>query len=398
MAGVLLSPPISANEIIFRPQKEESSKETSGDEDEHEAENNSIQPKDFFWDQFLTYLATAIALLTLLDITRQFFHGAGGPLCSVPSNLLGNNGDATARDQVAYVNTYCLQSLSLSEYYPVFILLQGILLVAPHYLWSALFGGQFDFFFELVRQLDRLRDSDTGEYRPRNFEIVKKLEKEFPKRKWNQFGIFQLYMIKLTLQLIVALGSLLLNPSLFPQQSFAFSFECPSNLNTDYMASSGSNPNLNTTYVLPPGWSLPSSVQCVYPSFRIFSKVQIANYVLLILAVVIAGCGLFWCFKRHTNALGYKEIALFAFTSCLRPDDYVYEHFVKQPFSPRIKNDLDFLLTRLFRADSGHGQVFKDLQVYKELKRLVGMDHELLHAYHDAIKDENKKRSITKGR
>ena len=119
---------------------------------------------------------------------------------------------------------------------------------------------------------------------------------------------------------------------------------------------------------------------------------------LLILAVVIAGCGLFWCFKRHTNALGYKEIALFAFTSCLRPDDYVYEHFVKQPFSPRINNDLDFLLTRLFRADSGHGQVFKDLQVYKELKRLVGMDHELLHAYHDAIKDENKKRSITKGR
>ena len=398
MAGALLSPPISANEIIFRPQKEESSKETSGDEDEHEAENNSIQPKDFFWDQFLTYLATAIALLTLLDITRQFFHGAGGPLCSVPSNLLGNNGDATARDQVAYVNTYCLQSLSLSEYYPVFILLQGILLVAPHYLWSALFGGQFDFFFELVRQLDRLRDSNTGEYRPRNFEIVKKLEKEFPKRKWYQFGIFQLYMIKLTLQLIIALGSLLLNPTLFPQQSFAFSFECPSNFNTDYVASSGNNSNLNTTYVLPPGWSLPSSVQCVYPSFRIFSKIQIANYVLLILAVVIAGCGLFWCFKRHTNALGYKEIALFAFTSCLRPDDYVYEHFVKQPFSPRIKNDLDFLLTRLFRADSGHGQVFKDLQVYKELKRLVGMDHELLHAYHDAIKDENKKRSITKGR
>ena len=78
MAGALLSPPISANEIIFRPQKEESSKETSGDEDEHEAENNSIQPKDFFWDQFLTYLATAIALLTLLDITRQFFPRSWG--------------------------------------------------------------------------------------------------------------------------------------------------------------------------------------------------------------------------------------------------------------------------------------------------------------------------------
>ena len=33
------------------------------------------------------------------------------------------------------------------------------------------------------------------------------------------------------------------------------------------------------------------------------------------------------------------------------------------PFDPRIKNDLDFLIMHLFRADSGHGKVFKDIQV-----------------------------------
>lgn len=372
--------PISTSELIFGSQKEE--EEKPGDNGGiDEAENkNVIQPKEFFWDQFLKYLATAIALLTLLDFTLQFFRGAGGLLCYIPSDLL-NNSDPT-RDQVAFINTFCLLSLSWSEYFPVFIILQGILLVAPHYLWSALFGGQFDFFFDLVRQLDRLRDSNTGEYRPKNFDVVKKLEKEFPKA-WKQLGIFQLYILKLLLQLIVALSSLILNPVLFPQSNFNFNFECPKDFD-------------NAT--APMGWLLPSSVQCVYPSFRVFSRIQIANYLLLILAVIIAVCGLFWCFKRHTNALGYKEIALFAFTSCLRPDEYVFKPFINSPFSPRIGNDLDFLLTRLFRADSGHGQVFKDLQIHKELKRLVGIDHELLHAYHDAIKDEKKKRALNKSK
>ena len=376
--GALKAFPISTSELIFGSQKEVKEK-PDDDGGIDEADNkNAIQPKEFFWDQFLKYLATAIALLTLLDFSLQFFRGAGGLLCYIPSDLL-NNSDPT-RDQAAFVNTFCLLSLSWSEYFPVFIILQGILLIAPHYLWSALFSGQFDFFYDLVRQLDRLRDSDTGEYRPKNFDVVRKLEKEFLKT-WKQFGIFQLYVLKLVLQLIVAFSSLVLNLVIFPQSNFEFIFECPK----DFDNSS-----------VPQGWSLPSSIQCVYASFRVFSRIQIANYLLLVLAVIIVGCGLFWCFKRHMNALGYKEIALFAFASCLRPDEYIFKAFLKSPFSPRIGNDLDFLLTRLFRADSGHGQVFKDLQIHKELKRLVGIDHELLHAYHDAIKDVKKKNALSK--
>ena len=56
-------------------------------------------------------------------------------------------------------------------------------------------------------------------------------------------------------------------------------------------------------------------------------------------------------------------------------------------FTPRISCDLDFLVMRLFRADSGHGRVFKDIQVAKEIKSLVTQDHVLLHLYNDAIKD-----------
>jgi hypothetical protein len=146
-----------------------------------EESTGPIRQKEFFWDQFLVYVSTIIALLTVLDVTLQFFRG-GGLACQVPvtigeaetcgysrDNL--TTGDVTcgeieiSRDDVAYVNTFCQQSLSRAEYYPFFVLIQGLLLAAPQYLWASLFVGQFDFFFGLVQQLDRLRSRETGEYR-----------------------------------------------------------------------------------------------------------------------------------------------------------------------------------------------------------------------------------------
>ena len=69
------------------------------------------------------------------------------------------------------------------------------------------------------------------------------------------------------------------------------------------------------------------------------------------------------CAKRHVNVLGFKDAALFAFSSCLPPDEYVNEPFYKSPLLPGIRNDLDFLVMRLFCADSGYGRIFKDIQV-----------------------------------
>ena len=317
-----------------------------------------IEQKEFFWDQFLIYMATIIALLTVLDITLQLFRG-GGLVCRLPARLPlhsdknetvasdENETVAPSRDDVAYVNTFCQQSLSLAEYYPLFVLIQGLLLAAPQYLWASLFGGQFDFFFGLVRQLDRLRSSELGQYRPQNFEIVDKLEKHFV-RKWSFLSIFPLYIIKLFIQLLVICVSFLFNGAVFRRYVFAFGFKCPRDFDPD-------SP--------PDGWWLPFQVACTFSSFRLYGKLQIVNYLLLSLAFCTVIYALIWCFKRHTNALGYKDIALFAFSSCLRPEEYVHSKFWKSPLEPRIHNDLDFLLLRLFRADSGYGNVFKDIQV-----------------------------------
>ena len=309
-----------------------------------EGYGGEINQKEFFWDQFLIYMATIIALLTVLDVTLQFFRG-GGLSCrlppKVPSNPSGNETFEPTRDEAAFVNTFCQQSLSRAEYFPLFVLIQGLVLAAPHYLWAALYGGEFDFFFGLVQQLDRLRDSTTGQYRSQNFDIVDKLEKHFP-QKWKPLGIFSLYVIKLNIQLLVILSAIIINGTVFQTKYFAFSFTCPQDFD--------------------PESPLPYNVTCVFASFRLHQTIQIINYLLLFLGLLAAASALVWCFTRHSIALGFRDITLFAFSSCLRPEEYVHSSYLK----PRIHNDLDFLLLRLFQADSGYGKVFKDIQVIHE--------------------------------
>ena len=310
---------------------------------ETDAAGDKIEQKEFFWDQFLTYMATIIALLTVLDVTLQFFRG-GGLSCRVPPTERGNETIEPTRDEVSFVNTFCQQSLSRAEYFPLFVIIQGLLLAAPHYLWVSLFAGQIDFFFGLVRQLDRLRDNKTGQYRSENFEIVDKLEKHFP-QKWSVLSIFSLYVAKLAIQFVVVFISIIMNGALFRAEDFSFTFKCP----RDFDASSP-----------PEGWWLSFDVVCVFTSFRLHRTIQNFNYLLLSLAFVAVLYGLMWCVTRHAKVLGYRDIARFAFHSCLRPEDYVHSGF----FKPRIMNDLDFLMMRLFQADSGCGNVFKDIQVY----------------------------------
>ena len=79
----------------------------------------------------------------------------------------------------------------------MFILISALVLFAPQYLWNSYFSAHFDFFFDLIKKLDRLMDTNTGEYSPQNFERVKKLEERFSKSQ-----IFFFYKAKLVLQWI----------------------------------------------------------------------------------------------------------------------------------------------------------------------------------------------------
>ena len=325
-----------------------------------------IHQKDFFWDQLLLYLASILVALTVLDVSIEFLRG-GGVACYTPYD----DGNFT-RDRAYFVNTYCTNDLPPTELFPVFILAQALLLSAPHLLWKSLFQGYFDYFFNLAEQLDRLRDSSTGEYDPKNTDIVNKLESEFVT---NKNGMFRAYVTKMLLQCFVVFSVIPVSESIF--RSFDVSFLCP-------VLSEGSE--------FPSDWPLDVRVTCVYPAFKIAAVIRIVDYICAIVAISICLYGITWCFYQHTAELGVSEIAMFSFSSALLPQHFVFPHLFNSSdinfterlrclYKHRIRNDLDFLIMMLFRSDAGHGRVFKDIQVQKELKHLFDRDHELLHLF-----------------
>ena len=180
--------------------------------------------------------------------------------------------------------------------------------------------------------------------------------------------------MKLIAQLLMIVISLAVNISIFPEKDFASVFLCPRDFN-------GSTVD---------GWSFPVAVSCSYPSFRVLSRIQIVDYILLVLMSCSVVYGIFWSAKRHPSSLGYRQVAEFSFFSCLAPEEYISKPVWRAPICPRMTNDLDFLVMRLFRADSGHGRVFKDIQVFKEIKSQITNDHISLHLLKDAIEDQNK--------
>ena len=372
---------------------------------EKKKENVSIHPKEFFWDQFLKYIASATLALTVLNVSIEFLRG-GGVSCFPPSdNVAITAGDLEGktmyefgRGQTSYINNYCARSVPKTEYFPIYILVHGILLIVPHYVWSAIYNGDFDSFFSIVDKLDRLRDK-SGEYDSKNFERVTKLELEYNGRR-----IFISYIGKLILQLIISLVSLIFSAAFFVDCDFEFSFCCPDDNTCNTAEAEEQTCPMNITGKIPKGWPLFINIPCVYTSLRILNLVRYADFLLLGIAVLLVLFALGWCFVRHTEQLGHEAIARFCFHSCLnsdlhrfpspifwpvygclrKEDDetdkkkmkrkqklmkyfWLFTHYpqfhLTNLFSPRIQNDFDFLLLMLFRADTSHGQVFKDIQV-----------------------------------
>ena len=367
-----------------------------------------------------TQISLSLLLVTFFPLPFSsiilLFFPSGLSLFLILSYVANVAEDELDRDfslrQSDYLNSYCSESIPTSEYFPLFILVQGILLIAPHFIWGAIYKGDFDSFFAVTEKLDRLRDRKTGVYDPTNFDRVEKLELEFGSKRRR---IFLGYILKLVLQFAVCVASIAFGEIVFV--NFNFAFDCP----TDFSETN-----------IPNRWPLNTTIPCVYASLRVLSIVRYADYILAAIAMSLVLVGLGWCSIRHTKELGAVDVAQFVFQSCLTTKSYVFPqlHEVRMKihptdkcwlccfplallstrcrgciwcsvrfmlFTPRIHNDLDFLEMCLFRADSSHGRVFKEIQIDKELRKLHGQDHQLLHLFlnvqldMNALVDEEKK-------
>ena len=330
----------------------------------------SIEPKEFIWDQFLKYLSGVILSLSVLNFSVEFLRGIGGSgngvSCFLPSTV-GNDGSIYELNplQGRYVNDYCAcaRSVPLTEFFPIFVVINGALLVIPHYVWSSLFKADFDSFFAIVEKLDRLRDFDTGEFDQKNFDRVRKLEIEYG-GKGKQPWIFITYIVKLGIQLIITITLMIVSKPIF--NDFSVIFDCPQ--------------EFLPTIKIPSNTTVP----CVYVSLKLLGHIQIAMYIFNGVAILLILIGFVWCFMRHTKELGTRDVAKFVFTSCLTAELFSYPRLdsvvkYRQIFHPRIKKDLDFLLMRLYQADSSHGCDFRSIQIEKELSVLRGNDRMLIH-------------------
>ena len=328
-----------------------------------EGEEGKFLPREFFWDSVALYVVSAIIGLAAIDVVTEFIRGSSVS-CYAPSGV------AISEKQEEYINNFCSASLPMTEYFPAFILVHGILIAIPHYLWLNHYGGNFDFFFTQASKMDRTRDENTGEYSNNNRLIIQQLTQTFTTYKQN--WMFILYVVKLTCQWVISIAGFI--AAIFYFTDFDDVFFCPRN-----------NATVSTEF-----WPLDEQVRCVFTSLRLFSTIRIADLILLALVVLCFSWSLIWSASTHSTELGFEEVALFSFQSGISPEHHISKLLLPSwccrpcknclrklittiPWlgrGPRIHTNLDFLLLKLFRTDSGLGHIFREMLIHENIKHL----------------------------
>lgn len=339
-----------------------------------ESESGKLAPREFFWDSIVLFVLSAILGLTAIDVISEFVRGSGVE-CYVPGGL----GEDDADNNHDYINSYCSRDLPATEFFPAFIVVSGVLVAIPHYLWANHYGGNFEFFFTLASTLERLREEAKGNYSEHNHLIVQQLETAFS--TYNRNTVFWLYVGKLGLQWLFSAVGFGVAVAYFTE--FDETFHCPDNVNNTF-------------------WPLDRPVLCVFTSLRLLWLIRFAYILLLVLVLLGLSWAIFWCFCTHASELASNQTANFAFFSGLPPEYYVARLPVPDWFrslrtlllrfvttipwfslrGPRIRNDLDFMVMKLFRTDSGLGYVFRDVQIEREVRSLIDDDQRRLNLHY----------------
>lgn len=342
-----------------------------GDETASKGGEGSLQLRDFFWDKVVLFLSSSIVALTAVDILTELLRGGSDIVCYLPAEFNVSEG------QEDFTNSFCAQSIPDTQYLPIFVLIHGILIAAWHYIWKSSFSGDLNLFLSLASELSKLSEESTGNYPQRNLAIICKLEREFS--PYNMRQIFTYYQFKLLAQLVTALVSLLSSAFIFTE--FDVDFTCPRQ-GADIAA-----------------WPFPGQVvSCIFVSLRLFALVRVFDILLLAFILLVLVWGLMWTLWRHPHELGYKNVALFSFTTGLHSSFFLPRPMFLNPAAfwrgifcrrtlqelrlrfrtPSITTDLDFLLMLLYRTESSLAHSFREGRVLIEHRTLVDVDHQIV--------------------
>lgn len=343
---------IPGSETIKEKVKEKAEKaaESSGSAEPAVRPDPHLEPKLFFWDNIIFYLASAILGLSVSNIVVDFVRPEPNTVACYTSN------DST-RDQVTYINNYCNEHLPFSENFTLALVIHGAALLLPYYLWKAYFSARVDFFFTHAAKLETLRDRNTGEYPPKNFSVVDYMHREFHERRDILIG----YIIKLTAQLAFALLALLICIGVF--QDFDIEFDCP---------------RKNDHRIF-------QKVSCTYAKLRFISILRWVDYALLVVSFIVLMYGLYWCLLRSHPELGYTNVSEFCYNSCIN------SKFYKATRRYRLKNDQHFLLMSLYATNAGLGRVYRSLQIVNRIHHDLDAHYESLDSFDSMRNPERSK-------
>ena len=253
-----------------------------------ESGSDTLKHRDFFWDSIILYSVSTILALAGVDAVTEFIRGSSVVCRS------GSDGD--------YINNYCSGSLPATEYIPAIIFIHGLVIAIPHYIWVATYAGQFDYFFSVVKGLNRSKDEKTKLFNEESISCVRELHLAFT--TYGRNSMLWLYRLKLVFQLVVAFGFFVAVIIYFTE--FDVLFLCPRNNATD-----------------DPFWPLGDQrVECVFTSMRLLWWVRILYLILVCFIVIAIVWGSLWSISGHPEELGAKSVAQFSFQSGIPPRFY----------------------------------------------------------------------------
>ena len=304
------------------------------------------EPKLFFWDNIIFYLASAILGLSVSNIVVDFLRPEPNAVaCYPPEN--------TSRDQAAYINNLCNDHLPFTENFTLALVIHGAVLLTPHYLWKAYFSARIDFFFSHAAKLETLRDRNTGEYPQTNFNVVDYMYREFHE-KWR---ILMRYGIKLFIQFCIAIIAIGISAHLF--QDFAIEFDCPRNNEPEH--------------------DIFQKIKCSYAKLRFISILRSIDYALLGASTLVSFYGLCWSTVFCHPKLEHQETSQFCYQVCINSKYYRSNQW------NRLKSDLDFLLVSLYATNTGLGRVFTSVQIANDISEELSAHLESMDTY-DSMK------------
>ena len=289
----------------------------------------SLNQKLFIWDNVIYVLASIIFGLGASSIIVEFFNPHKFTLaCFSPFE---------GRAQYTYVNSYCYKYIPVEEYFAVALMLHVAVLVVPHYLWNVFFSAKIDCFFRLVSQLEILRDRQTGKYPRKNDYTVQYLKRQFSNKK----TILWSYITKLVSQFILILISGAVNGYVFGGIDSNITFECYDDNEISQLF---------------------GNVTCAYPRKLFINVLQVADYCLLAVGIIMIIIGLFWIFL-YNHSIEDEKIAKFCYESGIDPKYYYSKPVKKRLGWYQMKDDFMFLLSILLATDYGFRKVFEAILI-----------------------------------